>query len=122
MNGKLEKSQYPLNWLRWLCIVILVTAGVVINSLYSDSPLLYRGIGLAVLAVIASWAAVNTEQGASIWVVLKQSQTEVRKVVWPTRQETSQTALIVVALTILTAMILWGLDALFGWLASLIIG
>ena len=122
MNGKLEKNQYSLNWLRWLFVVTLVAVGVVVNSVYSDFPLLYRVIGLVALAAIILWVAVNTEQGASVWVVLKQSQTEVRKVVWPTRQETSQTTLIVVALTILTALILWGLDALFGWLASLIIG
>ena len=122
MNGKLEKSQYPLNWLRWLCIVILVTAGVVINSLYSDSPLLYRVIGLAVLAVIASWAAVNTEQGASIWVVLKQSQTEVRKVVWPTKQETTQTAIAVFVFTLVMMVFFWLLDSGLLWLTRQLVG
>ena len=122
MNAKAETNNYPLNWLRWLIVVAIVAAGVVANSIYGDYPLLYRVVGLLVLAAIALFIAVNTEQGSSIWAVIKEAQTEVRKVVWPTRQETSQTTLIVVALTILMGFILWGLDALFGWIASLIIG
>jgi preprotein translocase subunit SecE len=124
VNAKTDNSEnnYPLNWLRWLVVVVLVAGGVVANSVYGDMPLLYRVIGLIVLALIALFVAVNTQQGASVWAILKESQTEVRKVVWPTRQETNQTTLIVVALVILMAFILWGLDAFFGWLASLIIG
>ena len=57
------------------------------------------------LAIVALWVAINTQQGASVWGVLKEAQTEVRKVVWPTRQETNQTTLIVVALVILMAFI-----------------
>jgi preprotein translocase subunit SecE len=42
--------------------------------------------------------------------------------VWPTRQETVQTTMIVVAFVLLVALILWGLDSFLGWLASLVIG
>lgn len=122
MNAKVEKNQYPLSWLRWLLVIALVVVGVVGNSVYDDYPLLYRVITLVVLAVVALWLAVHTEQGSSVWAVVKESQTEVRKVVWPTRQETNQTTLIVVGLVILMAFILWGLDAFFGWVVSLIIG
>ena len=122
MSTKTESGQYPLKWLRWLVVVAIVAGGVVANSVYSDIPLLYRVLGLVVLAAVALWLAVNTEQGSTVWSIMKESQTEVRKVVWPTRQETNQTTLIVVALVILMGFILWGLDAFFGWLASLIIG
>ncbi|TIR54961.1 MAG: preprotein translocase subunit SecE, partial [Mesorhizobium sp.] len=47
---------------------------------------------------------------------------EIRKVVWPTRQETTQTTLIVVAVVLVMALLLWGLDSLLGWLVSLIVG
>jgi preprotein translocase subunit SecE len=50
------------------------------------------------------------------------SRTEIRKVVWPTRQETVQTTMIVVAFVLLVALILWGLDSFLGWLVSLVIG
>jgi preprotein translocase subunit SecE len=121
VSAKTSSKAYPLSWLRWLVVVALVVAGIVGNSILGDFPLLYRVVALLVLAAVALWVAVNTEQGASVWVILKESQTEVRKVVWPTRQETNQTTLIVVALVIVMAFILWGLDAFFGWLAFLIL-
>ena len=122
MNTKAENIEYPLNWLRWLVVLVLVGGGIAANSIYSDYPLLYRVVALLVLAVVALWVAVSTEQGSAVWAILKESQTEIRKVVWPSRQETHQTTLIVVALVVLMGFILWGLDSFFGWLASLIIG
>ena len=50
------------------------------------------------------------------------SRTEWRKVVWPTAEERNQTTLIVVAVIIITALILWGIDSLLSWLASIIMG
>jgi preprotein translocase subunit SecE len=53
---------------------------------------------------------------------LREAVVETRRVVWPTRQETIQTTLVVVAFVFVMALILWGLDAAFGKLISLIIG
>ena len=117
-----DNASYPLNWLRWIVVILIVGGGIVANSVYGDLPLIYRVLGLLVLAGLALFVAVNTEQGSAVWDVVKESQTEVRKVVWPTRQETNQTTLIVVVLVIITGFILWGLDSLLGWIASLIIG
>ncbi|MBX2809384.1 MAG: preprotein translocase subunit SecE [Cellvibrionaceae bacterium] len=122
MSVKVDGDSYPLNWLRWLLVVAIVSGGIVANSIYSDVPLIYRAIALLVLGVLALWIAIYTDQGSSVWVVVKESLTEVRKVVWPTRQEANQTTLIVVVLVVITAFILWGLDTFFGWIASLIIG
>lgn len=122
MSVKSNNNAYPLNWLRWLVVIAIVAGGIVANSIYGDVPLIYRVLAMLVLAAVALFVAVNTEQGSAVWDVVKESQTEVRKVVWPTRQETNQTTLIVVVLVIITGFILWGLDSLLGWLASLIIG
>jgi len=122
VNAKVETNDYPLNWLRWLVVGALVAVGVIGNSYYSDIALLYRVVALLVLGLVALWVAVNTSQGSVLWETVKASQAELRKVVWPSRQETNQTTLIVVALTMLMALILWGLDTLIGWIASLIIG
>ena len=53
---------------------------------------------------------------------LQQVRSETAKVVWPTRQEVTQTTLIVVVIVLITALILWGVDSLIGFLASLVIG
>lgn len=122
MNAKVESNNSSLNAVKWLIVFALIAVGVVGNSYYSDLGLLYRVAALLVLGAVTFWVAISTSQGAVLWRVVKESQTEIRKVVWPSRQETNQTTLIVVVLTIIMAFILWGLDTFIGWIASLIIG
>ena len=92
------------------------------NSYYSDQSLLYRVLGIVAIAAVAGLIALQTAKGAAFWALVKGSRNEIRKVVWPTRQETVQTTLIVVAFVLLVALILWGLDSFLGWLVSLAIG
>ena len=122
MVVKVESENFRLDWLKWLLVLALVAGGVIANSYYVDQPMLYRVLALVAIGIFSFWISINTAKGNSLWVVIKEAQTEVRKVVWPTRQETNQMTLIVVALVLLTALILWGLDSFLGWLASLIIG
>ena len=107
---------------KWVVVAILVAVGVVGNSYFSDQSLLYRVLGIVALAAIAGLVALQTAKGVAFWTLVKESRTEIRKVVWPTRQETVQTTLIVLGFVLLVALFLWGLDALLGWLVSLVIG
>jgi preprotein translocase subunit SecE len=117
-----EAAAGRLDSLKWLVVVALVAGGVFGNSFYGDQPVLYRVIALLVLAIIAGWVASLTLKGSEFLTLVKGSRTEIRKVVWPTRQETTQTTLIVFVFVIITGLILWGLDSVLGWLASLILG
>jgi preprotein translocase subunit SecE len=123
MNAKVESQNNSLDSLKWLLVVVLVVAGIAGNIYYTGQLLLiYRVLGLVVIAVVAAVIAVQTAQGAAFWKLAKEARTEVRKVVWPTRQETTQTTLIVLAFVLLMSVVLWGLDTLLGWLVSLAIG
>lgn len=122
MNTKSEAKEYRLDPLKWLLVVALIAAGVVGNSHFAAEPLLYRVLALVALGALGLLVAVNTAKGASIWRLLRESLVEVRKVVWPSRAETNQTTLIVIVVVIVMSFVLWLLDTLFGWLASLIIG
>jgi preprotein translocase subunit SecE len=51
-----------------------------------------------------------------------ESRTEIRRVVWPTRVELIQTTLIVLVAITIAALVLWGLDSLFGWATAQILG
>src|SRR5690606_41008082 len=95
---------------------------VVGNQYYSAEPILYRVLALLIVAVIAGLLALQTVKGQAFFVLLKEARVEIRKVVWPTRQETTQTTLIVVAVVLVMALLLWGLDSLLGWLVSMIVG
>ncbi|AVB27879.1 preprotein translocase subunit SecE [Pseudomonas syringae] len=122
MNPKAEASDSRFDMLKWLMVVVLVVVGVVGNQYYSAEPILYRVLALLVIAAAAAFVALQTGKGKAFFVLAKEARAEIRKVVWPTRQETTQTTLIVVAVVLVMALLLWGLDSLLGWLVSLIVG
>ena len=122
MNIKSEEKEYRLDFAKWAVVALLVALGVYGNSHFSAQPLFYRALGLIALTAVALFVAYNTEKGAGIWALIQGSVVELRKVVWPTRQETNQTTLIVLVVVIVMSLILWALDTTLGFVASKIIG
>jgi len=117
-----ETANPPLNIALWAISVAIVIAAVYGNSYFGGESLLYRVLGLLAASVVAALIAFQTIQGKAFWLLLKGARMEIRKVVWPTRQETVQTTLIVSLVVIVAGLLLWGLDTLLGWLVSLVIG
>ncbi|WP_116366832.1 preprotein translocase subunit SecE [Parahaliea mediterranea] len=117
-----ETTASRFDALKWIVVFALLAVGVVGNSYFSGESLLYRVLALVALAAVAGFVALQTAKGAAFWSLVKGSRTEIRKVVWPTRQETVQTTMIVVIFVVVVALMLWGLDSLLGWLVSLAIG
>ena len=122
MNSKMETEGGRLDGLKWLLVLLVVAAGVGGNIYFAEQSLLYRVVALLVLAAAAAFVALQTVKGAEFWKLVKEAKVEIRKVVWPTRQESTQTTLIVFAFVLVMALILWGLDTLIGWVASRILG
>lgn len=111
-----------LDWLKWLIVAALLGGGVYGNWYYGDESLLLRVVGLLAVAGLAGFVALQTERGRSTWNLMKEARSEIRRVVWPSNQETTQTTLVVLVLIVIFALILWGLDSLLGWVVSSIIG
>ena len=116
-----ETTASRFDTLKWIVVFALVAVAVVGNSYFSDQSLLYRVLGIVALAIVAGLVALQTAKGAAFWALIKGARMEIRKVVWPTRQETVQTTLIVVGFVLLVALFLWGLDSFLGWLVSMAI-
>ncbi|MBQ0757455.1 MAG: preprotein translocase subunit SecE [Amphritea sp.] len=122
MNSKVSSEGSKLDGLKWVVVVALVAAGVVGNSVYSEESLLYRVIALLVIAGVAGFIALQTAKGAAFFTLFKEAKAEIRKVVWPTRQETTQTTLIVTVVVLIVGLLLWGLDSFLSWGVSGVIG
>jgi len=121
MSAKAEHQDNRLDMLKWIVVAIIVAAGVYGNHYFQAESVLYRAVALVVLAGLAGFVALQTAKGKTFWSLLKESRIEIRKVVWPTRPETTQTTLIVLAVVVVMALVLWGLDSFFGWIISLLI-
>ncbi len=120
--SKAETKNSTINMGLWALSLVLVAAGIYGNVYFGGESLLYRVLGLLVVAIVAGLVALQTVEGTAFWLLLKGARTEIRKVVWPTRQETMQTSLLVLAVVVVVGFILWGLDTLLGWSASQFIG
>ena len=122
MSAVAEEKQFRLDWLKWLVVLLVVGGAIYANWYFSAESVLYRVLGLLVSLAVAALVASQTEKGQAVIELAMGARTEWRKVVWPTKQERNQTTLIVVAVILLMAMILWGIDSLLSWIASTIMG
>lgn len=122
MSDKAAAADSKLDYVLWVAVFALIAVGVYGNSYYASESLLYRVIALVVLAIIAGWLASRTAKGKAFIQLGVEARTEIRKVVWPTGQETAHTTMIVVVVVLIVAVILWALDSLLSWMISLIIG
>jgi len=122
MKSKAEIRRSPLDSLKWAAAIALAAAGVAGFYLFSDQLLILRVVGLLALVGAAGGLLFTTQRGRAVWSFAKGARQELRKVVWPTRQETLQTTLIVGAVVIVVALLLWLLDLLLFWLIGMITG
>jgi len=122
MNVEEESKQFQLDWLKWLVAVVLLGGAIYANWYYGAESALYRALGMIVVVLVAAFVAAQTEKGTAVVELAMGARTELRKVVWPTKQERNQTTLIVVACILLMSLILWGIDSLLSWGASQIMG
>ncbi len=90
--------------------IAVLLVGIAGFYYYADASLLYRVLGLVALAIIAAGIALTTSTGQAIVSFGREARAEVRKVVWPTRQETIQTTLMVVVAVIILGIFLWLID------------
>lgn len=122
MSAKAESHGSKLDTIKLLTALLLVICAVVGFYIYADQSLLLRVVGLMTAVAIAVVVALQTGKGRHTWAFFQDAQIEVRKVVWPTRQETVQTTLIVMLMVVLVAIFLWFLDMFLGWAIRLLTG
>lgn len=122
MNDKVKSTDFRFDAIKWLAVAAIIAVGVYGNSYYAAESVLYRAIALLVLAGVATWVAAQTSRGSAFIALCLEARSEIRKVVWPTRTETTHTTLIVVAVVFVFAIILWGLDSTLSWVMTKIIG
>jgi len=122
MNSRVETQVSKLDTVKLAIALLMVIGGIVVFYLYPEVSTLLRTLGLLAIIGAAVAVAYQTDKGRQLWGFFQDAQIEVRKVVWPTRQETVQTTLLVLVMVILVAIFMWLLDMFLGWAIRLLIG
>jgi preprotein translocase subunit SecE len=124
MNAQAETSQSGvLDTIKLLIAAVVLVGGL--YAYYYFEPTIAQAI--RVLMVLGGAAAgigiaMTSTQGQSLWHFIQGSRVEIRKVVWPTRQETTQTAIAVFVFTLVMMLFFWALDSGLLWLTRSLVG
>ena len=129
MNTQAEPATSVADIVKQVFSVVFVVAGVAAfyyfstdHSYFKEVRLLYRVLGLLIVVLIALGLMLTTGVGRTVWNFVLESKQEVRKVVWPTREETMRTTLLVFAMVFIVGLILWLLDMFLFWGVRLLTG
>jgi preprotein translocase subunit SecE len=110
MNAKAEVEGAGLDRAKLAVAAILLIGGIYAFYYFAAYSVLLRVVGLLVVGGAAAAVALQTQPGRDLWQFIAAARMEVRKVVWPTRQETLQTTLVVIVMVIILSIVLWLFD------------
>lgn len=124
MNNSVQEKPFAgVDLLKWLAVISVLGIGIYGNSHYANDYSVYmRALPLMLLAAAAVFVAMQTVHGVAFGRLVKESRAEIRRVVWPTRKEATQTTLIVLLFVFVMALILWLIDWTLNQLVSLVMG
>ena len=122
MNSDIETNSSRMDTFKLGLALLIILAGLVGFYVYADFSLLYRVIALIASVGVSIAIAMQTAKGRQIWGYFHDAQIEVRKVVWPTKQETTQTTLGVIVVVIIVGILLWLFDMLLSWAIGTLYG
>jgi preprotein translocase subunit SecE len=102
--------------------ILVLLAGIAAFYWYEDQALPIR-IGLVVAGLVLGMGlAWFSWYGREFWQFAIASRIELRKVVWPGREETIKTTYVVFIFAIVMGLFFWGLDWVLTWLTRVLTG
>lgn len=123
MVSKVDEQKYGTADVVFAFAVLLLLSGCIFGFYhFSSEPMLYRVLALLVGAVISVWLSLKASWGKKAKAFFDSSVVELKKVVWPTRKETAQSTMAVIAMVFVVGLLLWGLDAIIFRIIAKIIG
>lgn len=122
MVAKAEIIDSPADRMKLIGAAALVIGGLILFYLFGEYSFLYRVLAFLVVLGIAAFLFLQTGRGERAVGFFKDSRTEVRKVVWPTRAETIQLTITVMIIVFLVGLFLWFLDMMLGGAFRMITG
>ena len=104
--------------LKLMASLAILVGSIYIFYSYSDLSVLIRALLIIFSVIVATLIFFTTQRGNIFWGFLQGSRVEMRKVVWPTKQETLQTALTVFIFVLIIGIFFWMLDFLLLYITT----
>ena len=102
--------------------VLIVIAGVAGYYVLADQASWLRWLAVVVSLVLASAVAVFSRYGVEFRHFVELARIELRKVVWPTRDETLKTTGVVLFFVAVAGLFFWLLDLVLAWATKTLTG
>jgi preprotein translocase subunit SecE len=122
MNTRADAGAASMDTVKLAAAAVVLVAGIYGFYHFAAYSAVLRVVGLLITGGIAAAIALQTAQGRRLWEFAGDARTEVRKVVWPTRQETVQTTLVVIVMVLILGIILWLFDMMLMGILRLLTG
>ena len=110
MDSKLETGPTALDTAKLLLASLILVSGIFAYYYYPDVSVLWRALGVLVAFLAALGVVMTTWHGQLLNQFIHGARIELRKVVWPTREEMIQTTAIVLVFALLGGVFFWLLD------------
>ena len=125
--AEVVKTGSLLDVVFWVLALALLVGATMINqylpAYWVPANNIWVRVGAITVSILLALGLLYaTQQGKAFVGLLKDSRVELRRVTWPTKQETLTNTWQVLVVVLLMSLILWGFDTLFGWLIQSIIG
>jgi len=114
-----KKSGYSINTIVSIVILVASLAVFYLNPLALTS-LLFKVLIFVAGLVVAGLVFISGSEGKSFVSFMKETKIELKKVVWPTREETTKTTGMIIIAVIIVSIFLWIVDAFFTWMVQLL--
>ena len=125
MNSRVEQpgTASAGDIVKYALALLLVAAGVFAFYWFENQWPTPARVGAVVAGVVAGLAVfMASARGHQTREFLSESRFELRKVVWPTRQEAMRTTWVVMIVVVIIALLLAGFDTVIQWLVRLFLG
>ena len=126
-SAEVVQSSSPLDYVLWGVALILLIASMMVNqhlpAYWAPANDIWVRVGVILACIVVALGLLYaTHQGKGFVRLLKDSRIELRRVTWPTKQETVTTSWQVLVVVVVTSIVLWCFDYLLGWAIKFIIG
>ena len=110
MDTKVQDRPTPIDTVKLLLAAGILAIAIAAYYVFGDASVLLRTAAILVAALVAAFVALKSFRGQQAWKFIQGSRVELRKVIWPTREETIQTTIAVLIFATIMGLFFFGLD------------